>query len=169
MQTILSSLISSNDFFFLEIIELWTGCGICGTWRAWEWAGTQLWTFLCFGDCTFLYNLVNKANLMHNLFFSIFLVYLSICTCFGRLCACHQEKELYLCDNWYVLFCMDDCLVYRVHGCVFLLRCVLEFRCSWVGVVSVWQVEACHTDTTPTTHTEQHTSKQEHTTNVMIQ
>jgi len=34
--------------------------------------------------------LVNKANLMHNLF----LVYLSIYTCFGRLCAHHQEKQL---------------------------------------------------------------------------
>ena len=24
---------------------------------------------------------------------------------------------------------------------------MLEFRCGWVGVVSVWQAEACHTDT----------------------
>jgi len=36
----------------------------------------------------------------------------------------------------------------------------LEFRCGWVGVVSMWQAEAsacasaCHTDTTPTSHTE---------------
>ena len=28
-----------------------------------------------------------------------------------RLCAHHQEKQLYLCDIWYLLFCMDDCLV----------------------------------------------------------
>ena len=27
-------------------------------------------------------------------------------------------------------------------GRVFLFRCVLEFRCGWVGVVSVWQAEA---------------------------
>jgi hypothetical protein len=33
--------------------------------------------------------LVNKANLVHNLF----LVYLSITTCFGQLCAHHQEME----------------------------------------------------------------------------
>jgi len=26
-------------------------------------------------------------------------------------CACHQEKQLYLCDTWYLLFCVDDCLV----------------------------------------------------------
>ena len=48
--------------------------------------------------------LVNKANLVHNLF----LVYLSICGCFGRLCAHHQEKQLSLCDTWYLLFCVDD-------------------------------------------------------------
>ena len=28
------------------------------------------------------------------------------------------------------------------HGCVFLFRCVLEFRRGWFGVVSVWQAEA---------------------------
>ena len=34
---------------------------------------------------------------------------------------------------------------------LFLVRCVLEFRCGWVGVVSVLQAEAaCNTDTTPT-------------------
>jgi len=26
----------------------------------------------------------------------------------------HQEKQLYLCDTWYLLFCMDDRLVCRV-------------------------------------------------------
>jgi hypothetical protein len=57
-----------------------------------------------------LYDLVNKANLVH----SLFLVYLSISTCFGRLCAHHQEKQLCLCDIWYLLFCVDDCLVCRV-------------------------------------------------------
>ena len=33
---------------------------------------------------------------------------------------------------------------------LFLVRCVLEFPCGWVGVVSVLQAEACNTDTTPT-------------------
>jgi hypothetical protein len=45
-----------------------------------------LFRFLCFVDRASLYNLVNRTNLVHNLF----LVYLSICTCFGRLCAHHQ-------------------------------------------------------------------------------
>ena len=44
---------------------------------------------LCSVHRASLYNLVNKANLMQNLF----LVYLSISTCFGRLCAHHQEKN----------------------------------------------------------------------------
>jgi len=38
-------------------------------------------------------NLVNKANLVHNLF----LVDLSSSTCFRWLCAHHQEKQLCLC------------------------------------------------------------------------
>ena len=64
---------------------------------------------LCFADCASLYNLVNKANLVQNLF----LVYLSISTCFRRLCAHHQEKQLCLCDTCYLLICVDDCLVCR--------------------------------------------------------
>jgi len=36
-------------------------------------------------------------------------------TCFRWLCAYHQEKQLYLCDTCYLLFCMDDCLVCRVE------------------------------------------------------
>jgi len=53
---------------------------------------------------------------MHNLFLVyLFLVYLSISTCVGRLCAHHQEKQLCLRDTWYLLFCVDDCLVYRVE------------------------------------------------------
>ena len=53
------------------------------------------------------------------------------------------------------LFCWTTTLVV-----LFLVRCVLEFRCGWVGVVSVLQAEACNTDTI---------SDQEHTTNVVIQ
>jgi len=34
-----------------------------------------------------------------------------------------------------------------------LFRCVLELRCGWVGVVSVWKASAFHTDTTPTNRT----------------
>jgi len=52
---------------------------------------------------------------VHNLF----LVYLSISTYFGRLCAHHQEKQLCLCDTCYLLFSMDDCLVCRsIRSCI---------------------------------------------------
>jgi len=68
-----------------------------------------------FFDCASLYNLVNKTKLVHNLF----LVYLSISTCFGRLCAHHQEKQPCLCDTWYLLFCVDDSLVCRsICSCI---------------------------------------------------
>jgi len=66
---------------------------------------------LCIVDCAALYSLVNKTNLVHNLF----LLYLLISTCFGRLLAHHQGKQLCLWNTWYLLFCMDDCLVCRVH------------------------------------------------------
>jgi len=39
-----------------------------------------------------------------------------------------------------------------------LVRCVLEFRCGWFGVVSVLQGEA---QVVPTTPNLQHTSNQE--------
>ena len=50
---------------------------------------------LHFVDHASLYNLVNKTNLVHNLFFVY--LYLSISTYFGRLWAHHQEKQLCLC------------------------------------------------------------------------
>jgi len=54
---------------------------------------------------------------MHDLFLVyLFLVYLSISTRFRRLCAHHQEKQLCLCDTWYLLFCVDDCLACNA-GC----------------------------------------------------
>jgi len=64
------------------------------------------------------------------------------------------------------LFCPNTTLVV-----LFLVRCVLEFRCVWFGVVSVLQAEACHTDATPT---QPHWSSNTHgiknnTTNVVIQ
>jgi len=76
--------------------------------------------FLSLVDRTALYNLVNKANLVHNLF----LAYLSISTCFRQLCAHHKEKQLCLCDTWYLLFCAADSRVcgYKVshkHRCFF--------------------------------------------------
>jgi hypothetical protein len=35
-------------------------------------------------------------------------------------------------------------LLYHHIGPVFLFRCVLEFRCGWFGVVSVWQASIRH-------------------------
>ena len=58
---------------------------------------------------TISFSLVNRAKLVHNLF----LVYLPISTCFRQLCAHHQEKQLCLCNTWYLLFCVGDCLVWR--------------------------------------------------------
>jgi len=46
---------------------------------------------------------------MRNLF--LLYLYLSISKCFGRLWAHHQEQQLCFCDNWYLLFCVDDSLV----------------------------------------------------------
>jgi len=64
---------------------------------------------LCFVDHAFLYNLVNKTNLVQNLcLVYLFLVFLSISTCFGRLYAHHQEKQLCVCATGYLLFCVDD-------------------------------------------------------------
>jgi len=83
------------------------------------------------------------------------------------------------------LFCWITTLVV-----LFLVRCVLEFRCGWVGVVSVLQAEAqlflfyftsyvlnmfrtsaCNTDTTPTQpHRNSNTHRtKNNTTNVGIQ
>jgi hypothetical protein len=47
--------------------------------------------------------------------YNLFLVYLSISTCLRQLRAHHQEKQQCLCDTWYLLFCVDDCLVCRVE------------------------------------------------------
>ena len=83
-----------------------------------------------------LYNLVNKANLVHNLF----LVYLSISACYGRLCAHHQEKQLCLCDTWYLLFCVDGCLVCRVHTRQSSIWLYLqnEFNLLYFGTPKEW-------------------------------
>jgi len=57
-------------------------------------------------------NLVNGTNVVHN-FFLICLLLFS--TCFGQLCVHHQENLPYICDTWYLLLYMDDCLVCRAE------------------------------------------------------
>jgi len=44
------------------------------------------------------------TKLAHNLF----LVYLSISTCFGWIWDHNHEKQLCMCDTWYLLFCVND-------------------------------------------------------------
>jgi len=64
------------------------------------------------------------------------------------------------------LFCWITTLVV-----LFLVRYVLEFRCGWVGLVSVLQAEAaCNTDTNPTQpHRNSNTHRtKNNTTNVVI-
>jgi len=64
------------------------------------------------------------------------------------------------------LFCWITTLVV-----FFLVRCVFEFQCGWVGVVSLLQTSACNTDTTPTQphrNSKKHRTKN-NTTNVVIQ
>ena len=71
---------------------------------------------------------------------------------FHLLCAQHVSDINILITRSMRLFCWITTLVV-----LFLVRCVLEFLCGWVGVVSVLQVEACNTITPKL----QHTSNQE--------
>ena len=72
----------------------------------------------CPYHCSLFFSMM---SMMHNLS----LVYLSMSTCFGRLCAHHQEKQLCLCDTCYLLFCVDDCLV-----CIIIIHYILRINCA---------------------------------------
>jgi len=63
---------------------------------------------------------------------NLFLAYLSISTCFGRLWAHHQEKQPCLCDTWYLLCCVEDCHSHIVHqvGFIYNIRFWYLFRCQ---------------------------------------
>ena len=45
----------------------------------------------------------------------ILVILLLFSTCFGQLCAHHQEKIPYVCDTWYLSLYIDDCLVCRAE------------------------------------------------------
>jgi len=64
---------------------------------------------------------------------------------FHFLCAQHDSDINTSIIRSLRLFCSITTLIV-----LFLVRCVLEFRCGWVGVVSVLQASTCNTDTTPT-------------------
>ena len=72
-QIILSSIISSNDyFFFWKAYSVEQGVGFVVREEPESGQARSCGIFLCFGDRASLYNLVNKANLVH----SLLLVYL---------------------------------------------------------------------------------------------
>jgi len=64
---------------------------------------------------------------------------MSLVILFHFLCAQHVSGISISIIRSLRLFCWITILVV-----LFLVRCVLEFRCNWVGVVSVLQAEAYH-------------------------
>jgi len=82
---------------------------------------------------------------------------MSLAVLFHFLCAQHVSDINISIIRSLRLFCWITTLVV-----LFLVRCVWEFRCGWVGVVSVLQTEDCNTET-PTHRTKNNT------TNVVIQ
>jgi len=91
---------------------------------------------------------------------------MSLALLFHFLCAQHVSDINISIIMSLRLFCWFTTLVV-----LYLVRCVLEFRCSWVGVVSMLQASACNMDTTPTQphrNSNIHRTKN-NTTNVMIQ
>ena len=91
---------------------------------------------------------------------------MSLAILFHFLCAQHVSGINISIIRSLRLFCWIITLVV-----LFLARCVLEFRCGWVGVVSVLQAETCNTDTTPTQpHRISNTHRNKNnTTNAVIQ
>ena len=70
---------------------------------------------------------------------------MSLAILFHFLCAQHVSDINISIIRSLLLLCSITTLVVLLW-----VRCVLEFRYGWVGVVSVLQAEACNTDTTPT-------------------
>jgi len=102
-----------------------------------------------------MYTVEKKTNLM------------SLAILFHFFCAQHVSDINVSIIRNLRLFCWITTL-----DVLFLVRCVLEFRCGWFGVVSVLQAEtACNTDTTPTQpHRNSNTHRtKNNTSNVVIQ
>ena len=91
---------------------------------------------------------------------------MSLAIFFHFLCAQHVSEINIPIIRSLRLFCWIITFVV-----LFLVRCVLEFRCGWVGVVSVLQASACSTHTTPNhPHRNSNTHRtKNNTTNVVIQ
>jgi len=93
---------------------------------------------------------------------------MSLGTLFHFLCVQHLSDI-----NISIIRSLPLCCWITTLVVLFLVRCVLEFRCGWFGVVSVLQAsaEACNTDTTPNQpHRNSNTHRtKNNTTNVVIQ
>ena len=85
---------------------------------------------------------------------------MSLAVLFHFLCAQHVSDSNISIIRSLRLFCWITTLVL-----LFLVRCLLEFRCGWVGVVSVLQAT---TPTQPHRNSNTHRTKN-NTTNVVIQ
>jgi len=68
---------------------------------------------------------------------------MSLVILFHFLCTQHDSDI-----NISIVRSLRHCCWITTLVVMFLVRCVLEFRCGWVGVVSVLQAEACNTDCT---------------------
>jgi len=91
---------------------------------------------------------------------------MSVAILFHFLCAQHVSDINISIIRSLRLFCWITTMVV-----LFLVRCVLDFRCGWVGVVSGLQGPAFNTDTTPNQpHRKSNTHRtKNNTTNVVIQ
>jgi len=69
---------------------------------------------------------------------------MSLAILFHFLCAQHVSDI-----NISIVKSLRLCCWITISVITFLVRCVLEIRCGWVGVVSVLQASVCNTDTTP--------------------
>ena len=88
---------------------------------------------------------------------------MSLAILFHFLCAQHVSDINISIIRSLWLFCWITTLVV-----LFVVRCVLKFRCGWFGVVSVLQAEAQTTPTQPHRNFNTHRTKN-NTTNVVIQ
>jgi len=91
---------------------------------------------------------------------------MSLAILFQFLCAQHFSDI-----NISIIRSLRLCYWITTLVILFLAQCLLEFRCGWVGVVSVRQAEACNMDTIPTQpHWNANTHRtKNNTTNVVIQ
>ena len=95
-----------------------------------------LYDFLCFVDCASLYNLLNKANLVQNLFLVYLLLeYLSISTCFGQICAHRQEKQLCLRDTLYLFLWNNQQMQLYAVNFIPMLGSLYMFRVFYTPII----------------------------------